>query len=640
MDQSNKVINVHQSEIKQLLKEIKDLEQKLKKGNRNKKYMAALGGIALAGLGAAAAGIYAAPYLLAEAATEAVTEIATEVVTRGVTEVATEVAISTATEAAPALISSLSTLLSRAPELVISNVSQWGITEAGLVAGDLALGVIGARAGYRWGADGTQDNQKKIQDIFLEILKQKIEFLKSAKNQIKIDFVFNEESSLYTKYQKKTEQTVLDEIKARKIKEAAKEQKVEESYEIIPHNWADYRKELQEIFRSFSIKKIAERPIIEKIEIKNAEMNDEQLGLLLFDGLGSCGTKTLDLSNNRLTDASIAQLKNHILKEKKGFSSLKSLNLSNNNLTGACLPAIEELVAFLKIEELDLSGNALHPGDEKLMQSENNNYLGRFIKDRPTTMFTLEVLKIANTNITDKLADKLEAMLTTSDLLVYLNISGNAISELALRKIHNAVLKNQTFRELITDYGTLKIVENRSKKQPIPSDPLNVISSQFKEKSDSPYIIKLNRYAKCKQRGANMESMNSEEIEPFDEVVMKISLIRNETLGVPENFDIKITKDEYINYRQNDLSDFYVCAVQSNEISNLDPRLFENTQKMEEIRAKQDNLMKIFQDMARQPEPVMFSSGSRLNQDNAREPGLMQLGLASGSTAMSNRLTF
>lgn len=587
MDQSNKNINKHQLEIEKLLKEIKALEQSLKSGNTYKYIATAFGGITLAGLGVLA-GAAAAPYLFAETATE--------IVAKGITDVA----INSATEAAPALLSRLSTLLASTP----NQIPQWGIPAAA-AGGDLALGLIGAGAGYRWGPNGTKEKLEIIQDNFKKILDNKIKIIKEAEGKTKINFIFNEASSLYPEYQKKTEQTVLDEIEARKTKKTTQE--VKDSYKILPQNMADYIDKLESIFIHLLDKGVAKRPIIEKIEIKNAEMNDDQLQLLLYCGFGRFKTKRLDLSNNRLTNLAIKKLLNYSDEDRQSFCNLKSLNLSNNNLTEDCLPGIQQLVARFKIEELNLSGNVLYTG-----LNRKNKFLENFIEQQSATMPTLKVLKMANTNLPDKLAKTLKKMLPKYDLLTHVDISDNeSFRRINLLKFDKLVNEKQKIRELVTDLKREKSEKRTmAEKQESILGKLHAKHAEFVEKIDSPFIKILNAYSKNKyidmNAEVNIKGIDPELVNVLDALVMDISLIRNETLGVAENFDIVITEDEYIYCKLGSLSEFYECAIQSNDISMLDPRLFENAEKIEEIRAKQPNLMKINQDNAREPEPVEF----------------------------------
>jgi hypothetical protein len=460
-------------------------------------------------------------------------------------------------------------LILAAPELLVDTVVLPALNT--MVLGNLGLTLTGMGSGY-FLTNGKKETQLNLSNAFKDRIDGHIEKLAEAQNRTKINFIFNIESSVYPAYKKIG------------ITETPKKMPFVKDT-ILPLNMENYYLKIGGMFRGFFKKSVEKRPFIEQIKITNAEMTDKQFKDLMLSHLGSCGTKILDLSKNRLTTLSIQDLETAAMNDTSSFTKLRSLNLSYNNLSYLSLDSIINIVAHLRIEELDLSGNDLN--DTARDVNLINPDLKSFLENQPRTMPSLKVLKIADIGLTDNFSDSLQLMFKLPSILSKFDISHNP--NLGRAKLQELLDKgfesNQSIRELSLDHrDNLDIEPLILAKEKLYAD-MAVLAQKNYTIETPRFIILLNRYCKNKHDNADMkDALSPEMIAQLDVVSNGIVSIRMAVFNVARDYSIPITEKEFVMFKSGKLDNYYLHKIFKNNRNGLDDRLFEKTETYEPIK--------------------------------------------------------
>lgn len=516
MDQSQQI----------LVKEIKDLEDKYRDGNRKKVKTGLLVGAGVAAVGAMASVFYA-------------------------------------------------------PESLIEYIP-WEVTTQ-LLVGNVGLATLFGIAGYKF-TDGKEKTSMALEKAYGNRIDKFLKKINKIAPKTKADFIFNLESTLYPTYQRKTElQAKLDaEVEAKK----AELNLASNELVIKPLNMKNYINEMNKTFLTLFKKPIEERPVIETINISNAELTDKQFEILLNFGLGCCGTKKLILSQNRLDLKAIQGLKEYIVNKKEGFHSLKVLDLSHNNIPEEALTDLRDIVKYLGIKELNISGNPLN------RDITNANYISpnlvEFLKTQMSKMPTLKVLKLSGINLTDNFEGTLNEMISQPGILRHLDITNNPnLGSDKLRKLfENGYQLNQSLEELLVDKRDVICIEDIVNEREEQYRKMQGLPGQFGEKNAPRIVYLLNRFMQQKHLKADTRDLIEEPLHNVLETNSnKILMIRSRVLGIPEDYSIPVTKKEYVCFLSNNLNHFYIDIVKGEDDTILDPRLFSNEEQMSKLKA-------------------------------------------------------
>jgi hypothetical protein len=455
---------------------------------------------------------------------------------------------------------------------------------ATMAAGNLGLALTSAAGGFFF-KQGRESAKNNLRKSFIDLLDAKLEALNRAESKQVVNFVFNIDSEFYPEYQRKTDEQVKDDIEARRQNKVVVLPKDKNA--ILPLNMADYILKLNSIFIAFYQKPVQERPIIETIEIKNAELNDAQFIDLLTFGIGCCGTTTLNLSNNRLTFIAIQELKSYVQTKKQSFHHLRRLDLSNNNLTEECLPALKDIVSYLGIEELNISGNKLN--GTKSDPHYNSRFLNDFLWNLGVLMPHLKVLNISNIGLNDNCSKFLNQMLVKPSLLTNLDMTNNP--NLGQRKLRRLFEKgyqlNQSLCEIKVDkMETLGVAEFIERKNALFKQ-MHDMPTQFGDVNAPRIVYLLNRFFLRKQlQQDTTEFLEPELHEKIEELADKIAASRKEVFQLGNPYISPVTELEYTKTRQGFLTYFYQDAIRKNKKEGLDIKLFENEERVKQVQSE------------------------------------------------------
>ena len=534
MPENIKNIYSEDAVIQNLITEIKALEEQLKIGDRPKMKGALLGGITGALVGGAC--VLAAPIVL--------------------------------------------------PSLAI------GLTAG--VSGGLSLSVLGAGGGYAL-TKGKKEVELRLKEKTPNLISTQTKLIENAAPGKRMNFIFNLDSPLYPKYQRKTEEQVKDEINDRKQNNANPFLKKKEGVQ--PLNMADHITGLNKVFMDLFKQSADKRPIIETIEIKNAELNDSQLKELLVFGLGCAGTKNLDLSKNRLTYVATQKLKACIVNKKQSLHDLKKLDLSDNNLTEDALDDIKEIVRHLGIEELNISGNKLNGW----MRDEN--YISPKLKDfllyQSHYMPTLKVLKLSNIGLTDNFSRILGDMIEKPSILSHLDITHNPdLGQAKLcRLLEKGFQLNQSLNELLVDQrdnlGVDELINTKNKQYLSMREK----RSQPGEINEPRVVYLINCFYQSKLLNEDPRGFLAPELhEMIDTVVEKIQTVRKRIFEIEDDYSILVTEKEFVKIMNKELNFFYMDVIRGKDKTVLNEKLFINAERMAVLRGLSDTVYEIQND--------------------------------------------
>lgn len=457
------------------------------------------------------------------------------------------------------------------PETLIEAIPYAPLTQ--LLVGNAGLALMMGSGGY-FLTNGEKEAKVALDNAFVKRIDDQFKSLKDPKAGSKIDFIFNIESSVYPEHQKKTKEQVQDAIEIRKgLKTNPFPQKKEEA--ILPLNMADYYTKIGLIFSNLFKMVVEKRPLVERIDLKNAEMTDEQFQHLLAFGLGCCGTKTLDLSKNRLTVLSIQTLHSQIVSKKTAFGKLKSLNLSYNNLNKLSLDKIIKIVRYLGIEELDLSGNNLNGSGNNVNEIDPD--LRSFLENQATFMPSLKVLKISDIGLTDNFSKSIKSMIKQPSILTHLDITRHP--HLTLRKLQSILNRaygiNQSIREFVIDQPENLNMDSLVQSKNSIYASMYMVSKQEGDKEVPRFIYLLNQFWRRKDEKLDVKDCFSPELyEQLEFISTEIMSVRKKALDIEVDYSIPVTEKEFILFKNKTLYDFYCTASQHRDTNGLDQRLF------------------------------------------------------------------
>lgn len=469
------------------------------------------------------------------------------------------------------------------PETLITSIPFEPLAQ--LLIANAGMALLTGGGGYYF-TKGKKEATVKLNNAYTDRVSNFLLKIKDAKPDFKTEFLFNLESTLYPTYQRKTElQVKLDaEVQAKKV-----ELKLTENEQaILPLNMANYIKEINKTFLHIFNKTFNKRPTIETINISNAELTDNQLGEMLAFGIGCCGTKKLILSKNRLDLKSVQHLKKHIVKKKHAFHSLKILDLSDNNLPEESLEDLKDIVRYLGIEELNISGNPFN------RDISNFNYISpalkKFLEFQPASMPTLKVLKLAGINLTNNFSKTLNIMISKPSILASLDITNNPnLGSEKLQKLFEKGYKiNQSLQELLVDQREGLYVDDIIKKKENKYQEMRAFPEQFGDVDAPGIVYLLNRFFRKKHLNLDVKEFLDEPLLPLleqlSEMIMKV---RMQILQIPKDYSIPVTEKEFVRLMNNDLNLFYIDIVKEEDATVLDPRLFVNQERILEIKDSQ-----------------------------------------------------
>lgn len=456
------------------------------------------------------------------------------------------------------------------PETLIEAVIPYASPLAQLLAGNAGLALMMGGGGYFF-TKGEKEAKVALSKAFVKRIDGQLESLKEPIAGSKINFTFNIDSAVYPEYQKKTKEQVQDDI--------------------VPLNMAGYYVQIGSLFTNLFKEPVEKRPVVEKIDLKNAEMTDEQFQHLLSYGIGCCGTKTLDLSKNRLTFHSIQTLHSEVVEKKTTFGKLKSLNLSHNNLNSLSLEKISNIVRYLGIEELNLSDNNLNGSGTNVNEMDKN--LKSFLENQPTNMPSLKVLKISNIGLTNNSSGTIKAMIKKPSVLMHLDITDHP--HLNLKKLqsilNNAFDVNQSILEFKVDQPENLTIDALVQTKNSFYATMYSLSQQKGDKETPRFLYLLNRFNKNKSEKLDVKSCFDNELyNQLESISKDIMKKRIEAFGIQEDYSIIISEKEFILYKCGELGNFYEVAYHQKDMTDLDKRLFGgDEEKVKKPKNLEDN---------------------------------------------------
>lgn len=468
------------------------------------------------------------------------------------------------------------------PEILIEAIPYAPLTQ--MLVGDAILALIAAGSGYFF-TNGKKETELLLKQNFSRRLNELLDKLKSNEPGNKVDFIFNLESPVYPAYQRKAHLEVKADIENKRLKKTWPTPFIKEN-SIMPLNMGDYVEKINATFLELFNKKHDERPIIETINISNAELNDNQFSDMLAFGLGCCGTKKLILSHNRLDLKSVQNLKKAIQDKQSAFHDLKVLDLSYNNLPEEALKEIQEIVKYLGIDELNISGNPFNgnASDVDLV----SELLREFLADQATSMPSLKILKLADINLTDNFSKTLNFMILKPSVLSHLDITHNPnLRQKKLRRLFEKGYQlNQSLRELLVDGKENLSVEGIIRKKDELYEEMKKLPNQLGDLDAPRTIYLLNRFLYLTHIKADTKEFLADPLHKMvQHITTEILKARIKLFKITEDYSIPITEKEFIRFMNDDLNDFYISIVKGKDTSKIDERLFSNEERMVEIKA-------------------------------------------------------
>ncbi len=192
---------------------------------------------------------------------------------------------------------------------------------------------------------------------------------------------------------------------------------------------------------------------LQKIDISDAGMTDEQLKVLISTGMGHIGTQSLILRNNKLSIDAITYLHQKIVLEKEAFQDLKILDLSGNQLTGESLGLVEEIADHVGLLSLNLSNNPLA---EKLPSDEvGQTKLDAFLQFKVNHLYDLQELVLRKIGLSNRHEQSLRELLLGLNNLQRLDLRENP--QLGFVILNDSLIKkclqeNISLRDIKTDH--------------------------------------------------------------------------------------------------------------------------------------------------------------------------------------------
>ena len=193
------------------------------------------------------------------------------------------------------------------------------------------------------------------------------------------------------------------------------------------------RNHLQTIGAKKIAKALGKIPALEKLNFSNnnitSEAADDIANAIFFNNK----LQQIDISENNLLTAGVQK----IMKALQGINILRKLCLSNNNITGEAADDIAAIISCnTSLQEIDVSRNNLQTiGAKKIAKA-----LGK--------IYALEKLNLSNNNITGEAADSIADAIFFNTKLQGIDISENNLLTAGVGKIMEALQEINTLKKL------------------------------------------------------------------------------------------------------------------------------------------------------------------------------------------------